>query len=90
MVTDIITGKITRGKITITVLSVLTTEDYEKLEDKLQKFLEEEGLWALIDDDVTGNTTVARRTDVQHEMNRAVVRPISGTEMPCRPRHPKE
>ncbi len=46
------------GRIVIAVKTLITPEAFEKLEDKLKELLENERLEAVIDDLVTGNTTV--------------------------------
>ena len=45
------------GKLTIQVNDLMTTEGYEKLEEWLREFLREQGISAVIEDPVTGNTT---------------------------------
>lgn len=45
-------------QIIITIKTPITPEAFEKLEDKLKELLENERLEAIIDDMVTGNSTV--------------------------------
>jgi sugar-specific transcriptional regulator TrmB len=49
-----------KGEITIEVKTLITPQAYEELEDKLRNFLEKEGLNAIIEDNITGNTTTTR------------------------------
>lgn len=49
------------GILKVTVMSIVDTETYEKLEDRIRDLLEEEGIEGIIEDFRTGNITRTRK-----------------------------
>ena len=58
------------GKLIITVKSEIDVYTFESLEDKIRNLLEEEGIYAEIEDLATGNTTVTRKEEMGKKENK--------------------